>query len=153
MSNHSLTARGTDLPFSHKSVMSTSHAQNIICSKALICRQLFAGFTCFLSVKLIPNFTRHHLITHTNIIYFIWPPLWKRSISAYVKGSVGTTHLALFGQCMNKIICPRVVHVWHKNRCVFRNAGLGILVNWNLQFVISNSMTQDHRFVQESFRL
>ena len=43
MSNHSLTTRGTDLPFSHKSVMSTAHEQNIICSKTLICRQLFAG--------------------------------------------------------------------------------------------------------------
>ena len=43
MSNHSLTAQGTDLPFSHKSVMSTAHEQNIICSKTLICRQLFAG--------------------------------------------------------------------------------------------------------------
>ena len=43
MSNHSLTARGTDLPISHKSVMSTTHEQNIICSKTLICRQLFAG--------------------------------------------------------------------------------------------------------------
>ena len=43
MSNHSLTARGTDLPFSHKSVMSTAQDQNIICSKTLICRQFFAG--------------------------------------------------------------------------------------------------------------
>ena len=42
MSNHSLTARGTELPFSHKSVMSTAHEQNIICSKTPICRQLFA---------------------------------------------------------------------------------------------------------------
>ena len=43
MSNHSPTARGTDLPFSHKSVISIAHEQNIICSKTLICRQLFAG--------------------------------------------------------------------------------------------------------------
>ena len=43
MSNHTLTARGTDLPFSHKSVVSITHEQNIICSKTLICRQLFAG--------------------------------------------------------------------------------------------------------------
>ena len=43
MSNHSLTARGTDLPFSHKSVLSTAYEQNIICSKTLICRQLYAG--------------------------------------------------------------------------------------------------------------
>ena len=41
MSNHCLTARGTDLPFSHKSVVSITHEQNIICSKTLICRQLF----------------------------------------------------------------------------------------------------------------
>ena len=41
MSNHSLTARGTDPPFSHKSVVSITHEQNIICSKELICRQLF----------------------------------------------------------------------------------------------------------------
>ena len=43
MSNHSLRARGTDLPFSHKSVISIAHEQNIICSKKLICSQLFAG--------------------------------------------------------------------------------------------------------------
>ena len=43
MSNHSLTARGTDLPFSRKSGISIAHEQNIICSKTLICRQLFAG--------------------------------------------------------------------------------------------------------------
>ena len=43
MLNHSLTAWGTDLLFSHMSVMSTAHEQNIICSKTLICRQLFAG--------------------------------------------------------------------------------------------------------------
>ena len=43
MSNHSLPAQGTDPPFSHKSVVSVTHEQNIICSKTLICRQLFAG--------------------------------------------------------------------------------------------------------------
>ena len=43
MSNQSLTARGADLPFSHKSAVSITHEQNIICSKTLICRQLFAG--------------------------------------------------------------------------------------------------------------
>ena len=36
-------AEGTDLPFSHESVVSITHEQNIICSKTLICRQLFAG--------------------------------------------------------------------------------------------------------------
>ena len=34
---------GTDLQFSHESVVSITHKQNIICSKILICRQLFAG--------------------------------------------------------------------------------------------------------------
>ena len=43
MSNHSLPAQGTDPPFSHKSVISITHKQNIISSKTLICRQLFAG--------------------------------------------------------------------------------------------------------------
>ena len=43
MSNHSLPVRGTDPPFSHKSVVSVTHEQNIICRKKLICRQLFAG--------------------------------------------------------------------------------------------------------------
>ena len=43
MSNNSLTARGTDLPFSHKSVVSVTHEQDIICSKTIICVQLFAG--------------------------------------------------------------------------------------------------------------
>ena len=31
MSNHSPTAQGTDLSFSHKSVMSTAHEQHVIC--------------------------------------------------------------------------------------------------------------------------
>ena len=49
----SLTAQGSDLPFSHKSVVSVTQEQNIICSKSqldsiayeqtIICRQLFAG--------------------------------------------------------------------------------------------------------------
>ena len=43
MSNHSLSAQGTDPPFSHNSVVSVTHEQNIICSKTRICRQLFAG--------------------------------------------------------------------------------------------------------------
>ena len=45
MSNDSLPARGTDPPFSHKSVVSITHEQNIICSKTLIkfCRRLFEG--------------------------------------------------------------------------------------------------------------
>ena len=43
MSNHSLPALGTDPPFSLKIVVSIMHEQNIICSKTLICRQLFAG--------------------------------------------------------------------------------------------------------------
>ena len=41
MSNDSLPAQGTDLPFSHKSVGSITHEQNTICSNTLICRQLF----------------------------------------------------------------------------------------------------------------
>ena len=41
MSNHSLTARGTDLPFSHKSAVSVAHEQNIVGSKTLICRSRF----------------------------------------------------------------------------------------------------------------
>ena len=44
LSNHSLTGWGSDLPFSHDSVVSIiAHEQNIICSKTLICRQLFPG--------------------------------------------------------------------------------------------------------------
>ena len=43
MSNQSLPALGTDPPFSHKIVVSIMHEQNIICSKRIICRQLFAG--------------------------------------------------------------------------------------------------------------
>ena len=43
MSNHSLPARGTDAPFSYESAVSITHEQNIICSKTLICRKLFAG--------------------------------------------------------------------------------------------------------------
>ena len=40
MSNHghSLPTRGTDPSFSHKSEVSITHEQNIICSKTLICR-------------------------------------------------------------------------------------------------------------------
>ena len=33
----------TDLPFSHKSVVSKTHEQNSICSLTIICRQLFVG--------------------------------------------------------------------------------------------------------------
>ena len=43
MSNHSLPARGTDPPFSHKSVVSIAHQRNVVCNITLICRQLFAG--------------------------------------------------------------------------------------------------------------
>ena len=43
MSNNSLAARGTNLPFSDKSVVSATLEQNIICSKTLICGQLFAA--------------------------------------------------------------------------------------------------------------
>ena len=43
MSNHSLPALQTDPPFSHKIVVSIMHEQNIICSKIIICKQLFAG--------------------------------------------------------------------------------------------------------------
>ena len=49
MSNHSMTAQESDLPFSHKSVVSVTHEQNIIRSKTrldsiaheqtIICRQ------------------------------------------------------------------------------------------------------------------
>ena len=42
MSNHSLPAQGTDPPYSQKSVVSITHEENIVCSKTLICRQLFA---------------------------------------------------------------------------------------------------------------
>ena len=40
MSNHSLPAQGTDPIFSHKSILSNTHEQSIICSKTLICKQL-----------------------------------------------------------------------------------------------------------------
>ena len=43
MSNHYLPASRTDPPFSHKSIVSITHEQSIICNKTLICRQLFAG--------------------------------------------------------------------------------------------------------------
>ena len=36
MSNHSLPARGSNPPFSHKSVVSIMHEQNNICTKTLI---------------------------------------------------------------------------------------------------------------------
>ena len=49
----SLIAQGSDLPFLHKSVVSITHEQNIICSRTqldsiaheqtIICMQLFAG--------------------------------------------------------------------------------------------------------------
>ena len=42
-SKHFLTPWGTDLPFSHKSVVAIMQEQNIICSKTLIIRQLFSG--------------------------------------------------------------------------------------------------------------
>ena len=42
-SNHSLLAQGTDAPFSHESIVSITHEQNITCNKTLVCRQLFVG--------------------------------------------------------------------------------------------------------------
>ena len=42
-SNHSLTVQGSNLPFSLKSGLSITYGQKTICSKTLICRQLFAG--------------------------------------------------------------------------------------------------------------
>ena len=33
LGNHSLTAQGSDLPFSYKSMVSVTHEQNTICSK------------------------------------------------------------------------------------------------------------------------
>ena len=41
--NRFLKTQESELPFLHKSVVSVTHEQNIICSKTLICRQLFAG--------------------------------------------------------------------------------------------------------------
>ena len=43
MSNHSLPSRGTDPPLLHEGVVLITHEHNIICSKPLIRRQLFAG--------------------------------------------------------------------------------------------------------------
>ena len=43
MINHSVPARATDPPFSLESVVAITHEKNIICSKALVCWQLFAG--------------------------------------------------------------------------------------------------------------
>ena len=43
MLNHSLPAWATDPPFSLESVVAITHEQNIICSKALVYWQLFAG--------------------------------------------------------------------------------------------------------------
>ena len=39
--NHFLKAQESELPFSHKSVVSIAHEQDITCSKTLICTQLF----------------------------------------------------------------------------------------------------------------
>ena len=58
MSNHSLPAQGTDLPLSHKSVVSITHEQNISCSKTLICRQLFAGHV--VSSRSIGHFEKYY---------------------------------------------------------------------------------------------
>ena len=43
MLNHSVPARATDPPFSLENVVAITHEKNIICSKALVCWQLFAG--------------------------------------------------------------------------------------------------------------
>ena len=54
MSNQSLTALGTNLPFSRKSVVSITYEKNILCSKTRICRQVFVG----LCGKLMANETQ-----------------------------------------------------------------------------------------------
>ena len=76
MSNHSVTARGTDLPFSRKSVMSTAHEQNIICSKTLML--LFAGH----EVGSRPM-KRKDKIHQMIIIMIIIRPIW-RPFTAYI---------------------------------------------------------------------
>ena len=42
---------GTGLSFSHRSVVSITHEQNIFCGKTLICCQLFEGHVGVLSVN------------------------------------------------------------------------------------------------------
>ena len=56
---------GTALPFSHKSVMSIAHEQNIICSKTLICRQLFAGHA--VGSRLMKRKDKMHRMINANI--------------------------------------------------------------------------------------
>ena len=41
--NHFLKAQEREVPFLHKGLVSITHEQDNICSKTLICRQLFAG--------------------------------------------------------------------------------------------------------------
>ena len=64
LSNHSLTGQGGDLQFSHESVVSIVHEQNIICCKTLICRQLFAG----LRGGLLANENERKNISNDNFI-------------------------------------------------------------------------------------
>ena len=75
MSNHSLTAWGTDLPFSHKSVVSIviTHEQNIICSKTPLCRQLFAGHVVGSWPMKRKEKVCRMIITVTAVIIFFYP--------------------------------------------------------------------------------
>ena len=60
--SQSVTARGTDLPFSHISVVSITHEQNII---TLICRQLFADH--MVGCQPTQRMEKMHQMINTNI--------------------------------------------------------------------------------------
>ena len=73
ISNQSLPARETNPSFSHKSVVSITHEQNIICSKTLICRQLFAGH--LVSSRPMKRKEKiHRMIINNYWMRFLWYP-------------------------------------------------------------------------------
>ena len=89
MSNHSLTARETNPPFSHKSVVSFTHEQNIICSKTLICRQLFAGHV--VGSRPMKRKENHRMIigfiVRLGLYFYLWSrvgvTLWTSSVHVF----------------------------------------------------------------------
>ena len=90
MSNHSaLTARGGDSPFSHKSVISIAHEQNIICSKTVICRQLFAGHLVGSRPMKRKDKIHQMIIKGSTTAREEGPMLWVMSSCAEREGSLG----------------------------------------------------------------
>ena len=60
-------------------------------------------------------------------------------------------YLVLFGQSVDEVVCSSVVNVWYKNGRILRNTGLGIFINWNLNNIVTCTLSLQHRGKPEMF--